>query len=695
MSIPNARAPIFSYVAVSGEGDRSFVELFNKSGARIDLSDWALVSLKSGMALFQFSVGFGIDPEELLLIELGETGDRDDGRSDGALLNSKEDTAMLVDASGGVIDSVRYGGQVLGSSLIRGADGFWILGVPSPGFMNQPRDLAAPSQFVINEWQSNPLPGQDDWFEIYNPDPSNPGALRGLTFSDGESLVTLRSLVFVPPNGFVRLWADNGRGPDHLPFRLASGGGKIEILSGDSSIVDSIVYEAQQEGETMGRLPDGGVDLVRFTDGGSPGRSNVQPVTGDLVLSEILWVNEASVKGPHGGFSSFIEVANVGINEQDLAGKSLRVESVGLDWWVFPAGSTLKAGERRVIWLDLELPANDDGNFYFDVVDLPSIAGGHVELVEADGRVLNSIRFGYQVVDVSLGRFGSEWALCQSPSPGEEESMLLELGAPHSLRVNEWLVAPVNGPDWIELYNSGDQVVGLGGLVLTDRPGLLGEMDPEIGPYHYIGPMSWTTIGSSRSFPAGAQSTLGFSLAREGEFIRLYDSIGQVIDRVDFSRQAPGRSEGRIPDGSQDIATALIPSPGASNVGQETLDSDQDGIPDEWELVHGLDPIDSLDALLDPDQDGVINLDEYFDDTDPHDEIEMIIGAISIGPEGVLLQFNVRENLRYRLEFKTELLNGGWELETEFSTEEGQTLVEFLDESISRDVARYYRLIRL
>jgi hypothetical protein len=56
--------------------------------------------------------------------------------------------------------------------------------------MNQPRDLAAPSQFVINEWQSNPLPGQDDWFEIYNPDPFNPGALRGLTFSDGESLVT-------------------------------------------------------------------------------------------------------------------------------------------------------------------------------------------------------------------------------------------------------------------------------------------------------------------------------------------------------------------------------------------------------------------------------------------------------------------------------------------------------------------------
>jgi hypothetical protein len=257
------------------------------------------------------------------------------------------------------------------------------------------------------------------------------------------------------------------------------------------------------------------------------------------------------------------------------------------------------------------------------------------------------------------------------------------------------LAASVEGPDWIELYNLGDQVVALGGLVLTDGPGVLGEMDPAIGPYHYLGPKSWMTIGSSRSFPVGAQSTLGFSLAREGEFIRLYDSIGQLIDSVDFSRQAPGRSDGRIPDGSISIATALVPSPGSSNLGQETLDSDQDGIPDEWELVHGLDPSDSFDALLDPDQDGVINLDEYFDDTDPHDEIEMIIGAIAFGTEGVLLQFNVRENLSYRLEYKTELLNDEWELESEFSTVEGQTLVEFLDESIWKDVARYYRLIRL
>ncbi len=43
------------------------------------------------------------------------------------------------------------------------------------------------------------------------------------------------------------------------------------------------------------------------------------------------------------------------------------------------------------------------------------------------------------------------------------------------------------------------------------------------------------------------------------------------------------------------------------------------GIPDDWEVQHGLDPLNNLDATEDPDRDGVINLDEYRWDTDPQD----------------------------------------------------------------------------
>jgi len=47
-------------------------------------------------------------------------------------------------------------------------------------------------------------------------------------------------------------------------------------------------------------------------------------------------------------------------------------------------------------------------------------------------------------------------------------------------------------------------------------------------------------------------------------------------------------------------------------------DSDRDGMPDEWEIKHGLNPHDPADGSSDKDGDGYTNLDEYLNGTNPN-----------------------------------------------------------------------------
>jgi len=52
--------------------------------------------------------------------------------------------------------------------------------------------------------------------------------------------------------------------------------------------------------------------------------------------------------------------------------------------------------------------------------------------------------------------------------------------------------------------------------------------------------------------------------------------------------------------------------------GTPPADADDDGMPDEWEARHHLDPEDHSDCWLDADKDGYGNAEEYLNGTDPH-----------------------------------------------------------------------------
>ncbi len=51
--------------------------------------------------------------------------------------------------------------------------------------------------------------------------------------------------------------------------------------------------------------------------------------------------------------------------------------------------------------------------------------------------------------------------------------------------------------------------------------------------------------------------------------------------------------------------------------GTLAVDSDKDGMPDEWEKLYGLDPADPEDGVKDADDDGYTNIEEFLNHTDP------------------------------------------------------------------------------
>lgn len=57
------------------------------------------------------------------------------------------------------------------------------------------------------------------------------------------------------------------------------------------------------------------------------------------------------------------------------------------------------------------------------------------------------------------------------------------------------------------------------------------------------------------------------------------------------------------------------------NVTDVPVDTDGDGMPDEWEIKHKLDPKNPADGAMDSDGDGYTNVEEYLNDTDPNEKI--------------------------------------------------------------------------
>ncbi|MCD6498457.1 MAG: PKD domain-containing protein [Deltaproteobacteria bacterium] len=101
-----------------------------------------------------------------------------------------------------------------------------------------------------------------------------------------------------------------------------------------------------------------------------------------------------------------------------------------------------------------------------------------------------------------------------------------------------------------------------------------------------------------------AQQALALVLAGAG-------AVKPVRDAVDM------RIVQEVRDGAGGIPESTPNLPEYSN-GTPYPDEDQDGMDDDWETAHGLNPADGQDGRQDADGDGYTNLEEFLNETDPN-----------------------------------------------------------------------------
>lgn len=689
---PNGPAPssdlVINEIVAAEEGSADWVELHHRGSEPIDLAGWSL-SDDSNARKFVFSAPTLVAPGGFLLLNC-DTNLGAPGLHTGFALNRGGETLALFDASGRRRDVLTFGPQISGHSLGRmGGFDAWQLCQPTPQQPNQAAELGPVAVLVINEFLANGV-NDGDWIELHNPT-NAPVALRGSYLTTSNDLFRVTAPLYVAPGGFLILHADERTGPDHVNFKLPASGGMIALLDSAGTQLSRVTYAAQAEGVARARLPDGVGNFVAVPFTASPGASNYSAILGaGLRLNEVMARNEGGVTNPAGWTADWIELQNAGTNLVDLNGYSLSLGKSEAGEWPLPPGFSIAPGDHLVLWCS----TNPFALGLFSIGRALPGEGTVLSLFDPASRLIDQVVYGEQLPNATIGRISSgSWRLLGSPTPGTANVPAATLGNPGNVRFNEWLGGGWDGADWLELFNPNSNAVNLAGLFLTDDPSITGVSNFMIGPLTFIPAAGFLRFHADGQVDRG-QDHAPFSLDALGETIRLYSSSRALIDSVDLLAQTPGVSEGRYPDGSTNLARFPgSPTPAAPN--RFVIDLDQDDLPDDWEIAHGLNPDDATDAAQDPDGDGLSNLDEFRTGTDPRNPASALrLAAILQADGGVALRFLAAPGRGYSVVYRDALESGGWQIFRNLPPSASGNEVNVVDDrSSSSRGARFYRVV--
>lgn len=120
-----------------------------------------------------------------------------------------------------------------------------------------------------------------------------------------------------------------------------------------------------------------------------------------------------------------------------------------------------------------------------------------------------------------------------------------------------------SGEDWIELYNSLETSVSIGGYFIYDNAAAKYQI-----PAGTTIPAKGFLVLICNDLGTGLNTN--FKLTSAGETVYLENATGTLIDRIEFPELSAGQTYGRYPDGSENLAISGTPTQGVTNGGNET-----------------------------------------------------------------------------------------------------------------------------
>ena len=283
----------------------------------------------------------------------------------------------------------------------------------------------------------------------------------------------------------------------------------------------------------------------------------VQTSSAQISINEIV----ADNKDLDGSGSDWVELYNSGAAAVNLAGYSLTDSVATPRKWVFPSVTIGAKGFVQVLLNSSEPPSITPGSPLNAGFGLKA-SGDRIELYSPSTILIDSVRFGPQAANFSLGRVPDGFrlfTLC-TPTPAGANTAKT-LGQQSVLRINEWMASPSSGEDWFEIYNPGTLPVQLSGLYFIDD----GNAPSPVAPYSFVGIDRYAYVQFYADNSTN-DNEVTFKLGGSGDSISLFTSAGSQIHSVRFGQQTADISEGSLPDGSDTRRPLNTPTPGESNL---------------------------------------------------------------------------------------------------------------------------------